>query len=300
MKSQLGPRKTQLWLLVMLGLKLSGCAGHPDRPGIEAFQKIESWVCNYSREARPEELARFDLAVLDADAHPDLVGLREAGVILVGYVSLGEVADYRWYWPEIADAPWVLEPNPNWNSRFVDVRAPEWHDLLLQRVIPRILEQGFHGLFLDTIDNAEYLEKYHPQRQYPGAMRAMTELIRKIRQRFPQVYLVANRGFALLPEIGYDLDAVVAESIFTTREPQSERFRLRTEREYRPEVERLRKAHRRFGLAVLTLDYLPADDPDAIRLVLRRARQYGFKPYVSTPALDRTFFYSLENDTNDR
>ncbi|MFQ5751432.1 MAG: endo alpha-1,4 polygalactosaminidase [bacterium] len=259
-------------------------------------KKINNWVCVYNENASISALKKFDLAVLDADAHPDLTALKNSPTILIGYVSLGEVGSYRWYWPFIANKPWILDKNPNWDGRMIDVRAAEWHDWVIEKIIPRILAKGFDGIFLDTIDNAAYLEKYHPEKKYPGAQASMIHLIKAIRNKFPKKYILVNRGSAILNEIGAFIDGVVAESIFSAIDLNAkQKLRSRTADEYEPEVQKLLAARKKFNLMVFTLDYTETENNKFfIRDVIAKARQNDFIPYISTTKLDSVYLYTQE------
>ncbi|MFQ5824479.1 MAG: endo alpha-1,4 polygalactosaminidase [bacterium] len=270
------------------------CAGREKiRSNLESH-KINNWVCIYNDNAPVSTIRKFDLAILDADAHPDLTELKKSNTILIGYVSLGEVGEYRWYWNLIADKPWILDKNPNWNSRMIDVRTLEWHEWLIDKIIPKILEQGFDGIFLDTIDNAEYLEKYHPKIKYPGAQAGMITLIKAIRKRFPSIYIIANRGFSIIHEIGPLIDGVVAESIFTTIDVNNNKVRLLTPDEYSSNIKQLLAAKKSFDLTVFTLDYADPENTSFIRSIITRSREYDFIPYISTTKLDRIYLNTLE------
>ncbi|MCG8605256.1 endo alpha-1,4 polygalactosaminidase [bacterium] len=260
-----------------------------------ATKSIDTWVCVYNEHVAPQEIMNFDLAVLDADARPDLTELKNSDTVLIGYVSLGEVGDYRWFWPEMQNKPWVLDKNPNWNSYMIDVRAGEWHELLIQKIIPKVLADGFDGIFLDTIDTAEYLEKYHPKIKYPGTQAAMTTLIKSIRRRFPNTYLIANRGFSILEEIADVIDGVVAESVFTTVDLQNEgRTRFLNESEYAANLDRLLRIKKRSNITVFTLDYIGQDRREDIDRLVSKSRRLGFVPYISTPSLDSIYLNSVE------
>lgn len=276
-------------------LIMFGCAGKKKLARNVHFDNIKTWVCVYNSDASVSNVKKFDLAILDSDSHPDLTELKATGTILIGYVSLGEVADYRWYWNDIAKKPWILEKNPNWNSRMIDVRADEWRQLLTEQIIPRILAKGFDGIFLDTIDDAEYLEQYHPKKKYPGMGAAMVRLIKLIRKKFPTIYIVANRGFAFLNEIASSIDGVVAESIFTTIDFEKSMTRRRNAYETAPIIKQLRKASKRTGLKVFTLDYPDLENRMDIEEIIAQSQRLGFIPYLSTPKLEKVYFYTLVN-----
>ncbi len=254
---------------------------------------FKNWVCNYNERANPQDLVKFDLIVLDADSHPDLRLLKTNNALLIGYLSLGEVGDYRWYWPEIKDKPWVLAKNPTWDSRMIDVRSKEWQNMVLNKIIPRILQDGFNGLFLDTIDNAEYLEKYHPQQTLPGSEAAMVQLIKRIRTTFPGIYLIVNRGFSLTEKIAASVDAIVAESLFSEVNFDKNTVQLRSIADISPIIKKLSRAANRFHLQILTLDYFDKQKPENIDKLITSARQNGFVPYISTVNLQTTYMFTL-------
>ena len=283
-------------LIIILGISmlLFKCAGRTNFKSSFATQKINNWVCNYSDSTAVEEITKFDLAVLDADAHPNLSQLKKSNTILIGYVSLAEVGNYRWFWPEIANKDWVLDKNPNWGGHMIDVRDKEWHELLVNKIIPKILSDGFDGIFLDTIDTAEYLEKYHPEKKRAGSLKGMTQLIKKIRKKFPEIYIIANRGFAILDNIGRDIDGVVAESIFTSFDFQNNRMRLLDAAEYEPKLTKLLTLKKKYNLKIFTLDYVTPAQSDKVRHIIAFSRKRDFVPYISTPKLNKIYDYTLE------
>jgi uncharacterized protein (TIGR01370 family) len=284
---------TLLILLTAALLEFFGCSAGGSLRRRSQLRKINSWVCVYSKDASPTDIRKFDLAILDADMHPELMTLK-GNTLMMGYVSLAEVTDNRWFWPEISAKSWVLDKNTSWNSWFVDVRSPEWHEMVLNRIIPAILEQGFDGLFLDTVDNAEYLERYHPAKNYPGSEEAMVQLIKKIRKKYPDIYIIANRGYAILDRIGGVLDALVAESTFAIWDTEAKRSRILNSVEFEITVKNLKATQARFKLPILSLDYVEYANPVAIERILSRSRECGFIPYISTPDLFKIYFHTFE------
>lgn len=270
------------------------CAGPRRLRSNLKFKQIKNWVCVYSQDASIRNIKKFDLAILDPEAHPDLAELKKSNTFVIGYVSLGEVGDYRWYWNLIAHEPWILDKNPNWDSYMIDVRAPEWQALVIEKIIPQIIEKGFDGVFLDTIDNAEYLEKYYPAKKFPGARAAMINLIRVIRKKFPSIYIIVNRGFSMLSEISSVIDGVVAESIFTRIDFENNTVRLLTPDEYYMNIQRLVAARSKFNLTIFTLDYINPNDTTYVNSIMTKSRNYEFIPYLSTTKLDSIYFYTLD------
>ncbi len=231
---------------------------------------------------------KFDMVILDSDNHPPLEDL-ERTVTRIAYVSLGEAEDYRFYWNKIKDQAWVLEENPDWQGNYyVDVRALDWHSLIIRELIPKIIAQGFDGIMLDTIDMAQMLEEKDPQK-FTGASSAMVQLIKKIHQQYPHLLLISNNGFGLLKQIAPFLNGVLVEDITMTIDfvhndyvevPQQDR-------EYKIKI--LREIMHDFHLPVFSIDYVASQNQELVQRCLKQARQLGFKPYVAEKKLSRIY-----------
>ena len=246
------------------------------------------WVCYYSDSAPVSAFDNFDLLILDSEHHPDLAALSTRGKKLIGYLSIGEAEDHRAYFGAVKTEGILLQENKNWpGSFFVDVRDPRWTKRIIEQLIPDVLRRGFTGIFLDTADNAGYLESLDPQR-YKGMAGAMASLIKDVRRHFPQMPIVMNRGFDILPQVAGDIDMVLGESILADYEFDSKQYRLTPRAEYRTALNLLKDAQKRNRrLTVLTLDYWDPADTKGIARIYREQRANGFAPYVATPLLDR-------------
>lgn len=166
-----------------------------------------------------ENLKRFDIVTIDPYDVPDIsfvTELKAAGVIVLAYIDIGEVETYRSYWDDL-DKSVVLEANPDWpDSYYADVNNPIWHDALLDIEMPYIFQQGsFDGFMLDMLDAVDV---------YPTLKPGMIELVRKIRAAHPDLLLVPNRGFSILPEISSYIDAVKHEGLCATYDFDSQSY----------------------------------------------------------------------------
>lgn len=230
----------------------------------------------------------FDLAVLEAEAPAGLLARRGRGARLLGYVSIGEVHAGRAYRADVQAAGLLLGPNPNWpDAFFVDMRAPLWERLLLDRIVPDILARGFDGIFLDTLDDAEYLEQ-QDARRYAGMVEAAAGLVRRMRRRFPGAPIMINRGYAVLPYLPGQFDMLLGESVRTTPNPDGNGYRRVSERDYAWQRDAMWEARRRSpSLRLFSLDYWDPVDGDGIAQIYAEQRRNGFVPYVATPDLTR-------------
>src|SRR5690348_14472497 len=125
----------------------------------------EPWVVCYSPDATDAELAKYRLVVVDFDHYPPLSRLIERGTPRLAYLSLTQMGKGRAEFAEVVRAGGMLDEHPVWtDAHYLDFRRPEWTSLVLDRLVPRALERGFTGLFLDTLDDAEFLESQDPVR----------------------------------------------------------------------------------------------------------------------------------------
>jgi polysaccharide biosynthesis protein PelA len=246
------------------------------------------WVAYYAANAPAADFGRFSLIVLDSDRHPPLEPLSSPGKTVLGYLSLGEIESGRSYFPAVRSEGILLQANRNWKSSyFVDVRNPRWKKRVIEQLIPEILKQGFDGVFLDTLDDPPYLEKLD-SRKNAGMTAAAVDLVVAIRQRFPSIKIMMNRGYELLPGVEANIDYVLGESVFAAYDFEKKVYRRVPPHLYEQQAEILKAAQlRRPQLQVFTLDYWDTRDARGIAKIYEEERKNGFIPYVATVSLDR-------------
>ena len=235
-------------------------------------------------------LSQHDLLVLDPFFLGDLSKLHARGSRTFGYVSLGEVEKGNIVYPLLDDPTVMLDENLNWPGSYrVDFRKPAWTNLMVNRVIPSILEQGFEGLFFDTLDVAAYLE-WVDAKKFRGMRYAAIDLVRAIRHRFPDTPIIMNRGYDLLADVHHDVDAVLAESLLTGFDGKGG-YVLLDQPQIDQQLRLLEPVKQRATspLPILSLDYWNPDDRVTIQELYRRERELGHYPYVSTRALNDVF-----------
>ncbi|WP_157991383.1 endo alpha-1,4 polygalactosaminidase [Caldimonas tepidiphila] len=234
-----------------------------------------------------ELLKTYEVLVLDSDIAPDIVHKYRRNLVL-GYLSLGEVHTGRRYARELDQEGLLLSENRNWrDARFIDLRHPGWKQRVLHQLVPQLLERGFRGVFLDTLDDAHFLETDDPSR-HAGMLDAAADLVHGIRQRFPRVPLMVNRAYALLPRIVGDIDMLLGESVRATYDSGQGRYVRVAEADVRWQLDRMHEARRRNpALRLFSLDYWEPDDTQGIARLYAEQRAEGFSPYVATFDLNR-------------
>ena len=248
----------------------------------------ERFVVYYGKDAATGDFAPYSRAVLDSDHHPPLAPLKARGIELFGYLSLGEVEQARDYYPAVAAAGLLLGANPDWpGARYVDLRKPAWSAQILDHLIPALLNEGFEGLFLDTLDDAAFLEHADPVRNH-GMVAAAAALVRSIRARYPAVPLMLNRAYDVGALVATELDSVLAESLLTTHDFKTRRYLVRNQDDLNWGMGKLAELRRlNPKLRLYTLDYWEPTDRAGIARLYEQERKAGFIPYVATIDLQR-------------
>jgi hypothetical protein len=224
-------------------------------------------ICFYYGDGHLDELARYPRVVLQPEFYstPELTSLAGQGVQTLGYLSLSE--------DQGPPAPWQRqERNPDWGGAFVEVGHPLWVEHVIGQA-KDAMAAGFAGLFMDTL-NVELT--------YPEDVPHLLTLVAAIRNEAKPAYLLANRGFGMLPRLAELVDGVVFESF-------SARW---TDEGYAPWPADVLEFHAQIAeqllqleLDLYALDY--ADSPGLTDFAMRRARQFGMQCVVSDRALSR-------------
>jgi len=81
--------------------------------------------------------------------------------LVICYMSIGEVEDYRYYWNGL-DRKLVYKENPDWPGNFlVQYWEPTWKNIIYgnnQSYTKKIIDAGFDGAYLDIIEAYENFE----------------------------------------------------------------------------------------------------------------------------------------------
>lgn len=240
-----------------------------------------SYICYYGPN-QLERLGRVDWVIIQAGHYTpaDLAWLRQAQTHTFAYLSVGEepldgVAGVKGWHIQTED---VVSPqqmiNAQWQTAYVDCRHEAWQAHLLEEIIPQLRTQGFAGLFLDTLD---------VQERFPHTRPGVWQLLRRLRRTFPDLLLIANRGFSLLPEMASLVDALLFESYSSYHQGDScWPWPVQDHAWLAVQAARLQAT----GLPVLALDYANPDQPELIKYAHGRARAAGFIPYTTNWTLD--------------
>ena len=153
-----------------------------------------------------------------------------------------------------------------------------------------VVAKGFTGLMFDTLDTPPYLEQLSPQ--FRGMTQAAIDLVRAIREAYPHLKLVMNRGYAILPHVVSSIDAVIAESLLTsgsgieTATPDGGGYVWNEPKSVAQQLSLLMPARDR-NIPVLSLDYWQPSDTQTIAKIYLQERLLSHHPYVTTSLLNQ-------------
>ena len=273
------------WVLQWLSF---AALSQPEPPVPTKINTFPDWLVYYSDQAQPRDFDRYQLLVLDSQDHPNLQALKERGKTLLGYISLGEVEQYRSWFKAVQKEGILLKENRYWKGSFsVDVRDKRWTKRVIEELVPKILRKGFDGLFLDTLDNPGDLERDDPVR-FAGMVEAAAHLVKTLRRNYPEIPIMMNRGYELLPQVAGDISMELGESVYADYDFEDGVNGYVEEDVYRQQLRWLKQAQQINPLlAVYTLDYWDPEDRAGIARIYAEQRRNGFLPYVATVELDR-------------
>jgi len=181
------------------------------------LSNVKTWAYQL-QGADPDQIAAsgFDLIVMDYSVDgteetkytpQEIQKIKNAGIIPIAYISIGEAEDYRFYWQDewYTNPPeWLGNENPEWPGNYpVKYWYNEWKQIIFS-YLDKIIEQGFEGVYLDRIDSFEYWSDpnngediYLPEKE--AAIR-MIEFVEEIARYCREIKGLLN--FYIIPQNG--------------------------------------------------------------------------------------------------
>ncbi|HXT99434.1 MAG TPA: endo alpha-1,4 polygalactosaminidase [Polyangia bacterium] len=275
----------------MSALTMVAACTHP-RPPVDASQlgSVERWwivigsspmldAIDWWHSARDAQMV-----VLSGDPRIPVDELPRS-TIRLAYVSVGEANPRRPYWPEVNGQPFVVEPNLEWPDNVrVDIRSNRWQDVLMCEEVSRLMQRGFDGLMLDTIDTAAYLESKDPAR-FAGSREALRDWLRRLRAAFPRAVIVANGSEALV-DVAPFVDGFVVEGVFSVYDIRQRTYRRTTDAERDWKLGAIARARGVAPRPVFSIEYADVGDVALSEWATQESLRHGFRPYVGVRALN--------------
>ncbi len=247
----------------------------------------EKFILYYSDQAPIESFKSYQLLIFDRLRHPQLQFLREQGKSMLGYINIGEIEESDPYFSMLKNKGLVLRENRNRKDNYyIDIRTPLWPKILIEDIIPKVLEEGFDGIFLDNLDNYAGLEHSNPSR-YKGMHLAVAHLIMAIRMHYPFLKIMVNHAYTVLPDIAPYIDMTMGEALLGDYDFDKKAYVRTATSLYSTKAIQLKEVQRRNPtLKIYTLDYADTGNASAVADIYRIQRANGFIPYVASIGLD--------------
>lgn len=243
-----------------------------------ALSSVKTWAVQLRHLDREQaRKSPLDLIVIDHAPHPekgretpysaaDLEPLKTkpdgSRRLVIGYLSIGEAENYRYYWRPEWDADntrpaWLGSENPDWPRNFlVKYADPAWQSIIFgspAAYLDRIIAAGFDGVYLDRADAFQ-----DAGQESPTADDAMASFISRLadhaRRSNPKFIIIMQNGEELVryKSLRQRLDGVSKEDLIygqdngTARNPPEM---------IRDSLRFLRQA-RRDGISIMVLEYM--------------------------------------------
>jgi uncharacterized protein (TIGR01370 family) len=247
----------------------------------------------YAANPPVELLAKFARVIVEADniQAKELDDIQAKGANVFAYASIGEVSSTRkWYRKMKKD--WILGKNVAWDSDVMDLSNPEWQDFLMAEVISPLWDKGYQGLFLDTLDSFKLFAITEEKQAIQTT--ALQKFLKKVKQRYPDIKLIANRGFEIIPHIAKQLDAIAVESLYASWDNVHKKYKGTTENDQKWLLGKLNKIKADYNLDIIIIDYMPPNKRNKAKQIAEKIQQQGFIPWVATPELNYIGISSIE------
>ena len=150
--------------------------------------------------------------------------------------------------------------------------------------IARLMQRGFDGLMLDTIDTVPYLETKDPA-SFAGSRQALRDFLRKLRTAYPRAVLVANGGEALVDAAPY-VDGFIVEGVFSVYDARQRTYRRTTDAERDWKLGVIARARGVAARPVFSIEYADVGDVALSEWAFQESVRHGFRPYVGVRALN--------------
>ena len=256
-------RRNSILFFVLLYITLSSCYAKSD------------FLIYYDNNASINYINSFKEVVLDPDHYDYVFGLKP---YKYGYLSIGEVENFREYFNFVKNMGVLGKENPNWKGAYyVKLKSGKWQQFVINYLVDMVLSKGYNGLFLDTVDSliAAGEDK-----------KLIVDFINNIKSRFPNVKIIMNRGFEISDKV--KVDGILLESTITSYNFKTKKyFFIKSENNFK-----IPKRIKRYSV-----DYWYLNDVKNIKKIYKIALKRGYSAFVSDITLQRIPPVRYDSDT---
>ena len=251
----------------------------------------KSAVVYYGDSHPYEMLGAFDIVVLEpGNTDVSSYGFKTYKDKIFAYVSVMEIEKNRSYYKKIKKR-WIKSKNALWKSLILDISNREYRNFLINRVLRDLYKKGYKNFFFDTVDSYHiFAKKKKDKKKYEKALIAFFKTVKK---RYPRSKIIVNRGFEIIDEIYPFIDGVLFESLFYGLSSKDLSYK-KVSKEDREWLLSWVKKIKKYGLFVISLDYLPENKMNTAKEIAKKIESFGIIPYVAQKKLNTVGVSSID------
>jgi cysteinyl-tRNA synthetase len=268
------------------------------RASTRGFPAPAPWVSFYGTAQEMGDLAKAaaSFRILNIDADPDagnftpeqISQLRAGGQNrVISYLDLGSCENFRSYWSSAPSGlvpcgsspaqigPYAGYPDEVWMNPADD----SWQRLVLEHIAPRLAATGVDGFFFDNLELLSHGTSTSDGPCDAACSQAGLDLVRKLREKFPDLLFVMQNGTADETRLGTTgglsfpslLDGISHEEVYAPAyDSQAEMELLAWQALGQP------------NFWIATEDYVGScSNASGAMSVYQKSRAHGFSPYAS-------------------
>jgi len=236
----------------------------------------------YGSAPLPDELALFDLIVIDPAAAHDLKNRAFPPESVYGYVSLGEMRKDDPLSSQL-DLSWIKGGNPTWQSHAMDQTASGWRQFFINRIVAPLRDKGIRNVFIDTMDSYQLFAKTPEDRSRQEA--AMIATIKELKAKYPDMRIMLNRGFEVIEPLKDVVSGMAVESLFRSWHQADQRYGEVSENDRTWLLGQIRRVRDTFGIPVVVIDYVAPAERELARRTAKQISDLGFVPCITSGSL---------------
>ncbi|MDF2606153.1 MAG: hypothetical protein K0S34_343 [Bacillales bacterium] len=169
----------------------------------KSFRKDRMKLANsytlYYGHGRGNELALFDIAIIDSKGHTsdEINKLKLQNTLVITYLSIFEVSPHEPIFKELTEEDfWIVDGEPVKNKAYgtylVSLNSKKWLNYLLHEVKRQLVVLETDGIFLDTIGDIEnYGLPYNLRQQQ---LKGVVNFLYALKMLYPNHLFIQNNG----------------------------------------------------------------------------------------------------------
>ncbi len=224
----------------------------------------------YANDPSEQLMTEFDKIVIDPD-QIDPIWVKRYPKKLVAYVSIGEFESWR-HKNIDSNSAWILSDNSAWGSKIADLTNEDYQKFLLKKM-QKLYDRGYRNFFLDTLDSIFSLKMKKEKRA--AQTKALSKIIKKIREKFPHAFIVANRGVEVMDRLCQSVDAFAIESLYKGIDPKNKTYIDIPKKDAKWIRARLNEA-KECSLIPIVIDYLPPYKQEERKKIAKKLDKEGY------------------------